>query len=107
MFRLVFFSSPFPAGSFIYTIEVPGLSMSLVNGHRRPHDLNGASLSPDDHQPSPLTSPLLNDAITLRTDDEEENRRKVSEQSPFPEVTFMAFGGSHNKNSIILKDKPK
>lgn len=66
--------------------------MSLVNGHRRPHELNGASPSPDDQQPSPLTSPLLNDAITLRTDDEEENRRKVREQSPFPAVLLYQTG---------------
>lgn len=79
MFRLVSFSPPFPSGSFISTVEAPGLSMSLVNGHRRAHDLNGMSSSPDDQQPSPLTSPLLNDASILRTDDEEENRRKVGE----------------------------
>lgn len=79
-------SLSFCPGSFISTVEVPGLSMSLVNGHRRAHELNGASPSPDDQQPSPLTSPLLNDASTLRTDDEEENRRKVREQSPFPTV---------------------
>lgn len=61
--------------------------MSLVNGHRRPLELNGASLSPDDQQPSPLTSPLLNDGSILRTDDEEENRRKVREQAVIPNWT--------------------
>uniref|UniRef100_A0A8B9JZW3 FERM, ARHGEF and pleckstrin domain-containing protein 1 n=1 Tax=Astyanax mexicanus TaxID=7994 RepID=A0A8B9JZW3_ASTMX len=62
---------------------VTGLSVSLVNGHRRGGDeLNGASPSPDGQQPSPLTSPLLNDSSALRTDDEEENRRKVRTRSP-------------------------
>lgn len=72
--------------------------MSLVNGHRRAHELNGVSPSPDDQQPSPLTSPLLNDAGTLRTDDEEENRRKVGEPTPF---TFTAFG--RTKNTVSIK----
>ncbi|XP_047670714.1 FERM, ARHGEF and pleckstrin domain-containing protein 1 isoform X2 [Tachysurus fulvidraco] len=69
------------------TAEAPGLSMSLVNGHRRAHDLNGMSSSPDDQQPSPLTSPLLNDASILRTDDEEENRRK---RFPTDKAYFIA-----------------
>ncbi|KAF7709599.1 FERM, ARHGEF and pleckstrin domain-containing protein 1 isoform X1 [Silurus meridionalis] len=69
------------------TAEVPGLSISLVNGHRHAHELNGASPSPDDQQPSPLTSPLLNDASTLRTDDEEENRRK---RFPTDKAYFIA-----------------
>uniref|UniRef100_A0A8B9K078 FERM, ARHGEF and pleckstrin domain-containing protein 1 n=1 Tax=Astyanax mexicanus TaxID=7994 RepID=A0A8B9K078_ASTMX len=65
------------------TFYVTGLSVSLVNGHRRGGDeLNGASPSPDGQQPSPLTSPLLNDSSALRTDDEEENRRKVRTRSP-------------------------
>ncbi|XP_060786053.1 FERM, ARHGEF and pleckstrin domain-containing protein 1-like isoform X3 [Neoarius graeffei] len=68
-------------------VELPDLSMSLVNGHRRAHELNGASPSPDDQQPSPLTSPLLNDAGTLRTDDEEENRRK---RFPTDKAYFIA-----------------
>ncbi|XP_058247306.1 FERM, ARHGEF and pleckstrin domain-containing protein 1 [Hemibagrus wyckioides] len=69
------------------TAEAPGLSMSLVNGHRRAHELNGVSPSPDDQQPSPLTSPLLNDAGALRTDDEEENRRK---RFPTDKAYFIA-----------------
>uniref|UniRef100_A0AAR2L881 FERM, ARHGEF and pleckstrin domain-containing protein 1 n=1 Tax=Pygocentrus nattereri TaxID=42514 RepID=A0AAR2L881_PYGNA len=44
------------------------LSVSLVNGHRRGDELNGASPSPDGQQPSPLTSPLLNDSSGLLTD---------------------------------------
>ncbi|KAI4887073.1 hypothetical protein NFI96_013961, partial [Prochilodus magdalenae] len=63
------------------------LSVSLVNGHRRGDDLNGASPSPDGQQPSPLTSPLLNDSSGLRTDDEEENRRK---RFPTDKAYFIA-----------------
>ncbi|KAM9486648.1 FERM, ARHGEF and pleckstrin domain-containing protein 1 isoform 2-T2 [Clarias gariepinus] len=73
--------------SELSTAEVPGLAMSLVNGHRRAHEPNSASPSPDDQQPSPLTSPLLNDASTLRTDDEEENRRK---RFPTDKAYFIA-----------------
>uniref|UniRef100_A0AAR2JND2 FERM, ARHGEF and pleckstrin domain-containing protein 1 n=1 Tax=Pygocentrus nattereri TaxID=42514 RepID=A0AAR2JND2_PYGNA len=63
------------------------LSVSLVNGHRRGDELNGASPSPDGQQPSPLTSPLLNDSSGLRTDDEEENRRK---RFPTDKAYFIA-----------------
>lgn len=35
------------------------------------------NLSPDNRQASPLVSPLLNDQTGIRTDDEEEVRRKV------------------------------
>lgn len=46
----------------------------MVNG-QKPVELCGHS--PDGRQPSPLTSPLLNDAGSVRTDDEDEVRRKV------------------------------
>uniref|UniRef100_A0A8C7QV50 FERM, ARHGEF and pleckstrin domain-containing protein 1 n=1 Tax=Oncorhynchus mykiss TaxID=8022 RepID=A0A8C7QV50_ONCMY len=49
-------------------------SQGIVNG-QMPVELCGHS--PDVRQPSPLTSPLLNDAGIVRTDDEEEVRRKV------------------------------
>ncbi|KAI5621091.1 FERM, RhoGEF and pleckstrin domain-containing protein 1, partial [Silurus asotus] len=85
-----FFSSCSPIMN--HSVNTPkrqnvGLSISLVNGHRGAHELNGASPSPDDQQPSPLTSPLLNDASTLRTDDEEENRRK---RFPTDKAYFIA-----------------
>uniref|UniRef100_A0A8K9XEX5 FERM, ARHGEF and pleckstrin domain-containing protein 1 n=1 Tax=Oncorhynchus mykiss TaxID=8022 RepID=A0A8K9XEX5_ONCMY len=60
--------------------ESPHLSASSVNSQgivngQMPVELCGHS--PDVRQPSPLTSPLLNDAGIVRTDDEEEVRRKV------------------------------
>lgn len=46
----------------------------MVNGQR---SLDLCSPFIDGRQPSPLTSPLLNDACSVRTDDEDEVRRKV------------------------------
>ncbi|XP_017547790.1 FERM, ARHGEF and pleckstrin domain-containing protein 1 [Pygocentrus nattereri] len=74
-------------GPELHTADVASLSVSLVNGHRRGDELNGASPSPDGQQPSPLTSPLLNDSSGLRTDDEEENRRK---RFPTDKAYFIA-----------------
>uniref|UniRef100_A0A8C6SQP8 FERM, ARHGEF and pleckstrin domain-containing protein 1 n=1 Tax=Neogobius melanostomus TaxID=47308 RepID=A0A8C6SQP8_9GOBI len=51
----------------------PSHSLGLVNGQK---SLDLCSLSPDGRQPSPLTSPLLNDACSIRTDDEDDVRRK-------------------------------
>lgn len=51
----------------------PGHSHGMVNGQK---SLDLCSHSPDGRQPSPLTSPLLNDACSIRTDDEDEVRRK-------------------------------
>ncbi|XP_047457267.1 FERM, ARHGEF and pleckstrin domain-containing protein 1 isoform X2 [Mugil cephalus] len=55
----------------------PHLSASpghrMVNGQK---SLDLCGHSPDGRQPSPLTSPLLNDACSVRTDDEDEVRRK-------------------------------
>ncbi|XP_057707808.1 FERM, ARHGEF and pleckstrin domain-containing protein 1-like isoform X2 [Corythoichthys intestinalis] len=48
-------------------------SHGLLNGQT---SLEVGSHSPDVRQPSPLTSPLLNDACSIRTDDEDEVRRK-------------------------------
>ncbi|XP_030198495.1 FERM, ARHGEF and pleckstrin domain-containing protein 1 isoform X2 [Gadus morhua] len=47
---------------------------ALLNGQK--HSLDLCGLSPDGRQPSPLTSPLLYDAGCVRTDDEDEVRRK-------------------------------
>lgn len=47
--------------------EVTCASVTLVNGHAE--DCRGAT-------PSPLISPMLNDGA-IRTDEEEDNRRKV------------------------------
>uniref|UniRef100_A0A3Q2W402 FERM, ARHGEF and pleckstrin domain-containing protein 1 n=1 Tax=Haplochromis burtoni TaxID=8153 RepID=A0A3Q2W402_HAPBU len=50
-----------------------GHSHGMVNGQK---SLDLCSHSPDARLPSPLTSPLLNDACSVRTDDEDEVRRK-------------------------------
>lgn len=50
-----------------------GHSHGMVNGQK---SLELCSHSPNGRQPSPLTSPLLNDAGSIRTDDEDEVRRK-------------------------------
>ncbi|XP_010771861.1 FERM, RhoGEF and pleckstrin domain-containing protein 1 isoform X2 [Notothenia coriiceps] len=50
-----------------------GHSHGMVNGQK---SLDLGSHSPDGRLPSPLTSPLLNDAGSIRTDDEDEVRRK-------------------------------
>ncbi|KAM9710069.1 FERM, ARHGEF and pleckstrin domain-containing protein 1 [Menidia menidia] len=50
-----------------------GHSHGMVNGQK---SLELGSHSPNCRQPSPLTSPLLNDACSVRTDDEDEVRRK-------------------------------
>uniref|UniRef100_A0A3P9B4E1 FERM, ARHGEF and pleckstrin domain-containing protein 1 n=1 Tax=Maylandia zebra TaxID=106582 RepID=A0A3P9B4E1_9CICH len=50
-----------------------GHSHGMVNGQKL---LDLCSHSPDGRLPSPLTSPLLNDACSVRTDDEDEVRRK-------------------------------
>ncbi|XP_020490110.2 FERM, ARHGEF and pleckstrin domain-containing protein 1 isoform X1 [Labrus bergylta] len=50
-----------------------GNSHGMMNGQK---SLELCSHSPDGRLPSPLTSPLLNDAGSVRTDDEDEVRRK-------------------------------
>uniref|UniRef100_A0A8C8FK31 FERM, ARHGEF and pleckstrin domain-containing protein 1 n=1 Tax=Oncorhynchus tshawytscha TaxID=74940 RepID=A0A8C8FK31_ONCTS len=59
-------------------------SQGIVNG-QKPVELCGHS--PDIRQPSPLTSPLLNDAGSVRTDDEDEVRRK---RFPTDKAYFIA-----------------
>uniref|UniRef100_A0A673BZ31 FERM, ARHGEF and pleckstrin domain-containing protein 1 n=1 Tax=Sphaeramia orbicularis TaxID=375764 RepID=A0A673BZ31_9TELE len=49
--------------------HLSGLSHGMVNGQK---SLELCSHSPDGRQPSPLTSPLLNDACSIRTDDEDD-----------------------------------
>uniref|UniRef100_G3NJQ1 FERM, ARHGEF and pleckstrin domain-containing protein 1 n=1 Tax=Gasterosteus aculeatus aculeatus TaxID=481459 RepID=G3NJQ1_GASAC len=50
-----------------------GHSLGMVNGQR---SLEPCGHSPDGRPPSPLTSPLLNHAGSVRTDEEDEVRRK-------------------------------
>uniref|UniRef100_A0A668AAI2 FERM, ARHGEF and pleckstrin domain-containing protein 1 n=1 Tax=Myripristis murdjan TaxID=586833 RepID=A0A668AAI2_9TELE len=65
-FKKIPFESPHLSAS-------SGHSQGMVNGQK---SLELCSHSPDGRQPSPLTSPLLNDASSIRTDDEDEVRRK-------------------------------
>uniref|UniRef100_A0A4W3H8Z7 FERM, ARHGEF and pleckstrin domain-containing protein 1 n=1 Tax=Callorhinchus milii TaxID=7868 RepID=A0A4W3H8Z7_CALMI len=58
----------------------PHVSELSLNSHGGPGVQNlslSPSLSPDGKQHSPLMTPLLNDAAYVKTDDEEEMRRKV------------------------------
>ncbi|KAJ8350265.1 hypothetical protein SKAU_G00253950 [Synaphobranchus kaupii] len=59
-------------------------NQGAVNGQRRGL---APGQSPDGRQPSPLTSPLLNDAGCLRADDEDEVRRK---RFPADKAYFIA-----------------
>uniref|UniRef100_A0A668A9C1 FERM, ARHGEF and pleckstrin domain-containing protein 1 n=1 Tax=Myripristis murdjan TaxID=586833 RepID=A0A668A9C1_9TELE len=61
-FKKIPFESPHLSAS-------SGHSQGMVNGQK---SLELCSHSPDGRQPSPLTSPLLNDASSIRTDDEDE-----------------------------------
>ncbi|XP_039601359.1 FERM, ARHGEF and pleckstrin domain-containing protein 1 isoform X2 [Polypterus senegalus] len=68
----------------------PRLSEASVNsqGPQTTHrPILSPNLSPDGRQPSPLTSPLLNDAGCVRTDDEDEVRRK---RFPTDKAYFIA-----------------
>uniref|UniRef100_A0A670KG33 FERM, ARHGEF and pleckstrin domain-containing protein 1 n=1 Tax=Podarcis muralis TaxID=64176 RepID=A0A670KG33_PODMU len=58
----------------------PHLSELSINSQGGPAMTNATlspNLSPDNRQASPLVSPLMNDQTGVRTDDEEEVRRKV------------------------------
>ncbi|XP_036396148.1 FERM, ARHGEF and pleckstrin domain-containing protein 1-like isoform X2 [Megalops cyprinoides] len=61
-----------------------GHSQVTVNGQKQGV---APGQSPDGRQPSPLTSPLLNDAGCVRTDDEDEVRRK---RFPTDKAYFIA-----------------
>ncbi|XP_051937604.1 FERM, ARHGEF and pleckstrin domain-containing protein 1-like isoform X3 [Hippocampus zosterae] len=67
-----------------YLSTSSGHSHGLLNGQTA---LEVGSHSPDVRQPSPLTSPLLNDACSIRTDDEDEVRRK---RFPTDKAYFIA-----------------
>lgn len=70
------FSSPGPLPSSPGLSDSPAVSrVMLVNGQKQ--QMLGLGQSPDGRQPSPLTSPLLTEAGFVRTDDEDEVRRKV------------------------------
>uniref|UniRef100_A0A673IX17 FERM, ARHGEF and pleckstrin domain-containing protein 1 n=1 Tax=Sinocyclocheilus rhinocerous TaxID=307959 RepID=A0A673IX17_9TELE len=64
--------------------ESPSAGQVMVNGQKPSLNLGQ---SPDGRQPSPLTSPLLTDAGFIRTDDEDEVRRK---RFPTDKAYFIA-----------------
>uniref|UniRef100_A0A9J7Y557 FERM, ARHGEF and pleckstrin domain-containing protein 1 n=1 Tax=Cyprinus carpio carpio TaxID=630221 RepID=A0A9J7Y557_CYPCA len=64
--------------------ESPSAGQVMVNGQKQSLSLGQ---SPDRRQPSPLTSPLLTDAGFVRTDDEDEVRRK---RFPTDKAYFIA-----------------
>uniref|UniRef100_A0A4W5P0R2 FERM, ARHGEF and pleckstrin domain-containing protein 1 n=1 Tax=Hucho hucho TaxID=62062 RepID=A0A4W5P0R2_9TELE len=88
--RLTLFLIPLSIPSTGVVSNSPHLSASSVNSQgivngQKPVELCGPS--PDVRQPSPLTSPLLNDAGSVRTDDEDEGRRK---RFPTDKAYFIA-----------------
>ncbi|RXN29887.1 pleckstrin domain-containing 1-like isoform X1 [Labeo rohita] len=64
--------------------ESPSAGQVMVNGQKQSLSLGQ---SPDGRQPSPLTTPLLTDAGFVRTDDEDEVRRK---RFPTDKAYFIA-----------------
>uniref|UniRef100_A0A3B3Y741 FERM, ARHGEF and pleckstrin domain-containing protein 1 n=1 Tax=Poecilia mexicana TaxID=48701 RepID=A0A3B3Y741_9TELE len=68
-----FFFCGFTTGVASHSPPPSGHPHGMVNGQK---SLELCSHSLDGRQPSPLTSPLLNDACSIRTDDEDEVRRK-------------------------------
>ncbi|RXN01965.1 FERM, RhoGEF and pleckstrin domain-containing protein 1 [Acipenser ruthenus] len=94
----------------------PRLSETSVNSHgglTAQRSVLSPCLSPDGRQPSPLTSPLLNDAGCVRTDDEDEGRRKsfknaVSKDEAMPDslrnIIFSNFDPLYTFHSGFLKE---
>uniref|UniRef100_A0A673IWH0 FERM, ARHGEF and pleckstrin domain-containing protein 1 n=1 Tax=Sinocyclocheilus rhinocerous TaxID=307959 RepID=A0A673IWH0_9TELE len=74
----------FTRGSSFRFSESPSAGQVMVNGQKPSLNLGQ---SPDGRQPSPLTSPLLTDAGFIRTDDEDEVRRK---RFPTDKAYFIA-----------------
>uniref|UniRef100_A0A8C2A882 FERM, ARHGEF and pleckstrin domain-containing protein 1 n=1 Tax=Cyprinus carpio TaxID=7962 RepID=A0A8C2A882_CYPCA len=74
----------FTRGSSFRFSESPSAGQVMVNGQKQSLSLGQ---SPDRRQPSPLTSPLLTDAGFVRTDDEDEVRRK---RFPTDKAYFIA-----------------
>uniref|UniRef100_A0A674PFB1 FERM, ARHGEF and pleckstrin domain-containing protein 1 n=1 Tax=Takifugu rubripes TaxID=31033 RepID=A0A674PFB1_TAKRU len=85
-------SSPQMSGNPVETTgsNSPCLSASACHPHGMVNGQKSLELcghSPGGRQPSPLTSPLLNDAGSIRTDDEDEVRRK---RFPTDQAYFIA-----------------
>lgn len=65
------------AGSLAGSPHLSELSINSQGGPAVANTTLSPNLSPDNRQASPLVSPLLNDQSGVRTDDEEDVRRKV------------------------------
>ncbi|KAM4602229.1 FERM, ARHGEF and pleckstrin domain-containing protein 1-like isoform 2-T2 [Polymixia lowei] len=80
--------SPGSADSPLANAQVLINSAGLVNGQAAAATgVLGPGQTPDERQPSPLTSPLLTEAGYVRTDDEDEARRK---KFPTDKAYFIA-----------------
>lgn len=79
------------AGSLAGSPHLSELSINSQGGPAMANVTLSPNLSPDNRQASPLVSPLLNDQTGIRTDDEEEVRRKVLMLMP-PLFPFFLSG---------------
>ncbi|XP_036880849.1 FERM, ARHGEF and pleckstrin domain-containing protein 1 isoform X2 [Manis javanica] len=89
-----------PAGSQAGSPHLSELSINSQGGAVPTNVILSPNLSPDTKQASPLVSPLLNDQVCPRTDDEEEGRRK---RFPSDKAYFMAKEVSTTERTY-LKD---
>lgn len=91
---------PPSTGSLTGSPHLSELSVNSQGGAAPPSVILSPNLSPDTKQASPLVSPLLNDQVNPRTDDEEEGRRK---RIPTDKAYFIAKEVSTTEKTY-LKD---
>ncbi|XP_006879626.1 PREDICTED: FERM, RhoGEF and pleckstrin domain-containing protein 1 [Elephantulus edwardii] len=87
-------------GSLTGSPHLSELSVNSQGGTAQAYVTLSPNLSPDAKQASPLVSPLLNDQVCPRTDDEEEGRRK---RFPTDKAYFIAKEVSTTERTY-LKD---
>ncbi|KAM9567154.1 FERM, ARHGEF and pleckstrin domain-containing protein 1 isoform 3-T3 [Guaruba guarouba] len=91
---------PSTAGSLTGSPHLSELSINSQGGPSVANMSLSPNLSPDAKQPSPLISPLLNDPSCIRTDDEEEVKRK---RFPTEKAYFIAKEAATTERTY-LKD---
>ncbi|XP_060625506.2 FERM, ARHGEF and pleckstrin domain-containing protein 1 isoform X1 [Anolis sagrei] len=91
---------PSTAGSLAGSPHLSELSINSQSGPAMANTTLSPNLSPDNRQASPLVSPLLNDQTCVRTDDEEEVRKK---RFPTDKAYFIAKEVSTTERTY-LKD---
>ncbi|XP_033003748.1 FERM, ARHGEF and pleckstrin domain-containing protein 1 isoform X4 [Lacerta agilis] len=91
---------PSTAGSLTGSPHLSELSINSQGGPTMTNATLSPNLSPDNRQASPLVSPLMNDQTGVRTDDEEEVRRK---RFPTDKAYFIAKEVSTTERTY-LKD---